>query len=97
MIQASIIMICKFQSIYCTNNSSVISNDILRLIVAIFICTHFITKQNAFRYVQMHPDELGLNENIFGTSRDAFGRNEMHLGAVCISEVGAIVPKCISC
>jgi hypothetical protein len=43
----------------------------------------------------MHPDKLGLNENPFKTSQDAFGRNEIHLGAVCISEVGMIIPKCI--
>jgi hypothetical protein len=45
----------------------------------------------------MHPDELVLNKNPFGTSQDAFGRNEMHLEAVFISKVGVIIPKCISC
>ena len=73
MIQASIIMICKFQSIYCINNSSVKSNDTavdscnFHLYAFRYIAKCISLRPNAFRYIQMYLDKLGLNENPFGT------------------------------
>jgi hypothetical protein len=78
-------MICKFQSIYCSNNNSVKSNDILRLIVATFICTHFDTWRNAFRYVQMHFIRSKCIQTSWCWMKILLGHHKMHFDATkCI-------------